>query len=268
MLNIENTLFETNYTFGWINYAVIVLYLILLLGMGFYFSKRQKNSDDYFKGGGRIPWWAAGISIFGTVLSAISFMAIPAKTFDADWRYLFSALGPVFVAPLVVILFLPFYHQLKVTSAYEYLEHRFNVKMRLIGSVFFILFQMGRISIILLLPAIALNVVTGFSIQYCILIMATMSIAYTIMGGIEGVIWTDVIQVIILFGGVFTALFWMINSMDQSFFNLIREASNQGKLKMIDLSFSLREPTIWVVFFGGLFSNLAFYGSDQSVVHR
>ena len=256
------------YSFGWLDYSVVGAYLIGMLLVGVFFSKRQRSTHDYFKGGGRIPWWAAGISIFGTVLSAISFMAIPAKTFDSDWTYLLNALSPVFVAPIVIVLFLPFYHRLNVTSAYEYLENRFDLRIRLIGSVFFMLFQISRVSVVLLLPSIALNVVTGFSVINCILIMGLLSMIYTMLGGIEGVIWTDVVQVVILIGGVMLAIVFMILQLDQPLSSLYQNAVSAGKLKTIDWAFDLKEPTIWIALSGGIFSNLAFYGTDQTVVQR
>src|SRR5690606_11708765 len=122
-----------------------------------YFSFRQKTTTDYFKGGGRIPWWAAGLSVFGTALSAITFMAIPAKTYATDWSYFLYNMSVLLVTPFIVFLFIPFYRRLNVTTAYEYLEKRFNVIVRLFGSASFILFQVGRIAIVLYLPAIALS---------------------------------------------------------------------------------------------------------------
>ena len=159
--------------------------------MGYFFSRRQKNTNDYFKGGGRIPWWAAGMSIFGTALSAITFMAIPAKTFATDWSYFMLNMTIILVAPIIVFLFIPFYRKLNVTTAYEYLEVRFNLAVRLIGSFSFILFQIGRMGVVLFLPSIALNVVTGIDIFVCIALMGFVSLVYTMMGGIEAVIWTD-----------------------------------------------------------------------------
>ena len=103
--------------------------------------KRQKSIDDYFKGGGRIPSWAAGISIFGTVLSPITFLAIPAKTYSTDWLYFIFNITIFLVAPIIIYLFIPFYRKLNITTAYEYLEKRFNVYIRLIGSICFIIYQ-------------------------------------------------------------------------------------------------------------------------------
>ena len=177
--------------------------MLSLVVMGFYFSRREKGTDDFFLGGKRIPWWAAGLSIFGTQLSAITFMAIPAKAFATDWLYVLLTVGILAVCPVIIICFLPFFRRLNVTSAYEYLELRFNLPVRLYGSASFLFFQLGRMSIVVLLPAIALSAVTGLNVYMCIIVMGVLCTLYTVLGGIEAVIWTDVIQVIVLMGGTF-----------------------------------------------------------------
>lgn len=259
---------ERNWNFGWLNYLVLAIYFGILLLIGWHFSKKQKSTDDYFKGGGRIPWWAAGLSIFGTVLSAITFMAIPAKTFATDWSYLMYNMGPVLTAPIIIFLFVPFYHRLNLTTAYEYLEKRFNVVARLLGSLSFMVFQLGRIGIVLYLPAIALNVVTDFDILLCISLMGIISIIYTLMGGIEGVIWTDVIQVIVLMGGAVLSLFWILGTYDGNISEIWEIANREDKFNVFDMTFDWTQPTFWVVFAGGIFSNIVFYGTDQTVVQR
>ncbi|WP_289024431.1 sodium/solute symporter [uncultured Salegentibacter sp.] len=254
--------------FGFLNYSMLGIYFLVLLGMGIYFSARQKTTEDYFKGGGRIPWWAAGISIFGTALSAITFMAIPAKTFATDWSYFLNNMSVLLVTPVLVFWFIPFFRRLNVTTAYEYLEKRFNLLVRLFGSASFILFQIGRIAIVLYLPAIALSLVTGIDIYFCILTMGILSTIYTLVGGIEAVIWTDVLQVIILMGGALAALVLISFSLEGNVFTAIQTASAQEKFNIIDLNFSLSEPTIWVVIIGGFFANLVTYSSDQTLVQR
>ncbi len=256
------------YRFGWFNTIVLLTYFIVLIGVGYFVSRKQKDTNDYFKGGGRIPWWAAGLSIFGTALSAITFMAIPAKTYATDWSYFLFNMSIFLVAPIIILLFIPFYRKLDVTSAYEYLEKRFSLIIRLLGSISFILFQIGRMGVILLLPSLALNVVTGMDVYMCIILMGVISLGYTIMGGIEAVIWTDVIQVVILLTGALVALFLMVGAVDGGFPSVYRIAAENHKFNLFDLSFTLREPTVWVMLIGGLFTNLTMYGTDQTMVQR
>ncbi|PHN05925.1 sodium:solute symporter family transporter [Flavilitoribacter nigricans] len=250
------------------DFLVVAVYLGVLGWMGFYFSKRQKNTDDYFKGGGRVPWWAAGLSIFGTALSAITFMAIPAKTFATDWSYFMLNMTIFLVAPLVILLFIPFYRRLNLTTAYEYLEQRFNLSVRLLGSASFILYQIGRMGVVLFLPSIALNVVTGIDIFLCIGVMGFISLIYTMMGGIEAVIWTDVVQVIVLLGGALLSLGLIISKVDGGFGGIVETGIQDHKFNLFDLDLSLRQPTFWVMLVGGMFANITTYGTDQTMVQR
>ncbi|HHS95327.1 MAG TPA: sodium transporter, partial [Phaeodactylibacter sp.] len=184
-----------------LDYSLLVLYALVLLGMGGYFAKRQHSTEDYFRGGGRIPWWAAALSLFGTGLSAITFMAVPAKTFATNWAYLVLSLSIVLVPPVVSKVFIPAYRKYNISSAFQYLRLRFNRWVQLIGAATFLLFQLGRVGIILYLPALALHVVLGVNLYWCIGLVGLVSLFYTFMGGIEAVIWTDVFQVIVLVGG-------------------------------------------------------------------
>jgi len=247
---------------------VIVLYFSVLAWMGYFFSKRQKSTNDYFKGGERIPWWAAGLSIFGTALSAITFMAIPAKTYSTDWSYFMLNMTIFLAAPIIVFVFIPFYRGLNITTAYEYLEIRFNIVVRLIGSLSFILFQIGRMGVVMFLPSIALNVATGIDIYLCIALMGIVSLVYTMLGGIEAVIWTDVMQVIVLLGGAIISLVIIVLSVKGGFLGIVEVAGENKKFNILDFTWSLQQPTVWVMLLGGIFSNIITYGTDQTMVQR
>ncbi len=252
--------------FGTLNYIVVIVYLLMLVALGFYFSRNQQTTDDFFKGGNRIPWWAAGLSIFGTQLSAITFMAIPAKTFATDWLYFFLMMTIIMIAPFIIRYFLPFYRRFNLTTAYQYLELRFNLLTRLIGSSMYIFLQLGRLGIVLLLPSFALSVVTGISVDTCILTMGVLSILYTVLGGIEAVIWTDVLQVFVLLGGALLSLVILFFNLDTQ--DIITHIGDYDKMKIFDTTFDFSSATLWVVLLGGFASNLIQYGSDQTVVQR
>lgn len=253
-------------SFGMLNYIVLFVYLILLVGMGVVLSRNQHSTDDFFKGGNRIPWWAAGLSIFGTQLSAITFMAIPAKTFATDWLYFFLLMTIIMVAPFIIRYFLPFYRRFKLTTAYEYLELRFNLPTRLVGSAMYIFLQLGRLGIVLLLPSLALSVVTGIDVSICILTMGLLSILYTVLGGIEAVIWTDVLQVVVLLGGALLSLILLLLNLDSS--DISAYIDQYDKMQVFDFELSFSNPTLWVVLIGGFASNLVQYGSDQTIIQR
>ena len=194
-------------SFGVLNYSVVICYFIVTMAIGLYFSRKQKSTKDYFTGGGRVPWWASGISVFGTLLSALTFMAIPAKSFLTDWSYFFLNMTMIFIVPVIACVFIPYFHKLNITTAYEFLENRFNYVARVLGSLSFILFQLGRIGIVLLLPSLAISIVTGVPVEAAVLIMGVLCVAYTTFGGIEAVIWTDVLQVAVLLGEVYWLYF-------------------------------------------------------------
>ena len=247
---------------------VITLYFILILGLGIYFSKRQKNTEDYFKARERIPSWAAGLSLFGTALSPITFMAIPAKTYSTDWSYFLLNMSVFLAVPLIVYLFIPYFRRKNIKTAYEYLEIRFSVIIRLVGSICFILYPLGRMGVVLFLPSIAINLVTGLDLFICISLMGVISLIYTLMGGIEAVIWTDVVQVFVLMGGVIISLAMNVINTDGGFEGILEIAHLEDKFNAFDLTLSLKEPTVWVMLFGGFFANLTSYGTDHTMVQR
>lgn len=257
-----------NATFGWINYAVIIIYLLGMMGVGFYFSRKAKSTDRFFKGGSKIPWWAAGISIFATALSAITFLSIPAKAYMADWGMFMFNMAILMIVPIVIHFYLPFFRKLNVASAYEYLEQRFSSPVRFLASLFFCLFMFARVAIVLFLPSLALNAVTGLDVYACILLMGLVTLAYCTMGGIEAVIWGDVIQGIILVGGAIISLVYLITGIDGGLGTFMEVAVDEHKFNILDFSFDWTKPVFWVTLLGGIANQLLTYTSDQSVVQR
>ncbi len=260
--------FATEPDFGWFNYLVLVLYFGGMLWLGFYFMKKESTTDDFFKAGGRIPWWAAGISILATTLSAITFISIPAKAYASDWRMFMYNMSIILVVPVVITFFLPFFRRFNLDTAYEYLEIRFNRPVRWMASSLFVFFMVSRIAIVLFLPSLALNAVTGFSVYWAIIIMGVVTIIYCTSGGMEAVVWGDVIQGIILMSGAIIALGYMISGIDGGLNSLIDITNQQQKFNLLDFRLSLTEPVLWVVLVGGLANSLITFTSDQSIVQR
>jgi SSS family transporter len=254
--------------FGLANHGVLIAYLLALVGMGVYFSRREKSTDDFFLGGRRVPWWAAGISIFGTMLSAITFMAFPAKAYAQDWVFVVANLCVLPIVPIVVFFYLPFYRRLNVTTAYEYLEKRFNLAVRLFGSATFVLFQLGRLAIVLFLPSIALAAVTDIPVWICIVVMGVLATLYTVLGGIEAVIWTDVLQVVVLLGGALISLVVIAAGVDGGLGRVISIGQIHDKFRTFDWTWDCTVASVWVVIVGNLCINLFPYTSDQTVVQR
>lgn len=259
---------EKNVSFGWLNWTVLVFYLMGMLLLGYYFMKRESGAEDFFKGGGRIPWWAAGISIYATMLSAITYMSIPAKAYATDWTYYPMLITILFVSVPVVKYYLPYFRGLNITSAYEYLEMRFNVATRLLASGLFILFMVARMALVLYLPSLALTAVTGINIELCIVLMGIVTIIYCTMGGVEAVVWGDVVQGIILVGGAFFAAYFLISHTEGGFSNFVQIGLDNDKFRLFEWSLDYRNATFWVAIVGGAANNLISYTSDQTVIQR
>ena len=254
--------------FGWLNWTVLALYLLGMLGMGIYFMRKENGADDFFKGGGRIPWWAAGISIYATMLSAITYMTIPAKAYTTNWTYYPMLWMILLISFPVIKYYLPYFRKLNVTSAYEILEQRFNLFTRLLASTLFSVFMIVRMAIVLYLPSLALTAVTGIDIYLCIVLMGLVTIVYCTMGGVEAVIWGDVVQgLILVFGAIFAVIYLAINT-EGGVMGCIDIALDNDKLRLFDWSNSWSQATWWVIIIGGLANNLISYTSDQTVIQR
>ena len=259
---------EQRVGFGWLNWTVLIVYMIGMLGLGYFFMLRENSSEDFFKGGGRIPWWAAGISIYATMLSAITYMAIPAKAYATDWTYYPMLITILLVSFPVIKYYLPYFRRLNITSAYEYLEMRFNLSTRMIASTLFIVFMVARTALVLYLPSLALTAVTGIDIYICIILMGIITIVYCTMGGVEAVVWGDVVQGIILVGGAFLAAGYLIFNTEGGAGGFFDIAVSHDKFRLFDYAFDLTSATFWVVILGGLANNLISYTSDQTVIQR
>jgi len=251
-----------------VNAAVVILYFVGMAFLGFYFMRRNKSSDDFFRGGGRLPWWAVSISIYATMFSSITFISVPAISYASDLRYYVIAIGIVVLAPLVVRYYLPFFRRLNLTSAYEYLEARFNLGCRLFASGAFTLFMITRTAIVTYLPAIALAAVVDIDVNVAIVAMTVITILYCALGGIEAVIWSDVIQSVIMIGGTVLIAVLLISGTDGGLAGFIEIGRQAGKFRLLDFAFDLKAPVFWVVLFSGLVANLSSYTSDQCVVQR
>ena len=254
--------------FGWVNWLALFLYFLAVIWIGFLFSKKGRTAQDFFTASGQIPSWAAGLSIFGAQLSAITFMAIPAIVFATDWSLAVGSLMIVAVVPIVIKFYIPFFRRLNVVSAYEYLEHRFSKNIRMVGSISFILFQLGRMGIVLFLPSVAIAAITGMNIYACIAVTGVVCTVYTFLGGMEAVIWTDVLQVVILMGGAVLCLFIAAANIDGGFGTVIHQGLQDGKFTVFHTGWKPDQLVLWVAIVGFFFLNIIPYTSDQTIVQK
>jgi SSS family solute:Na+ symporter len=247
---------------------VFGIYLAAVIGFGVSFSFRKRTAKDFTTGGGRLPSWAIGMSIFATFVSSISFLALPGNAFGSNWNsFVFSLSIPV-AAWIAVKFFVPLYRRLNSESAFFYLEERFGTWARIYASVFYLLTQLARMGAILYLLALPMQILFGWSIPVIIACTGLSVIVYSMFGGIEAVVWTDAIQGIVLIAGALACLgviFWTIPGGVSAGFQLAWE-SDKFSLGSFDLDFTT--STFWMILIYGLFINLQNFGVDQSYVQR
>jgi SSS family transporter len=253
-----------------LNYAVLFGYLLAMVGVGLYFAWKNKSTDDYFRGGKQIPWWAAGCSIFATMLSSLTFTGIPSKAFAQDWVYSIGNLMIPIVAFVAIMIALPFYRRLDVTSAYEYLELRFSPTVRRFGSLSFTFFHIFRMGVVMSLTGYAISVATPLTPAQSVLLMGVLSIIYCTLGGIEAVIWTDTLQTFVLLGGAIFALAMLINGTEGGLPAAVGSAIEYDKFRIVQFHTDVTSAqlALWVVIVGAIGQNLSSYTADQAVVQR
>jgi SSS family solute:Na+ symporter len=255
----------------WLDWVVIIVYLASMIGIGLYFYLREKRGStaNFFVGGRSIPFWAAGISLYAANTSSISFIAIPAKAFESNWQYLTNNLIAVLGLMFVAVWIVPLLRRLDLMSVFSYLETRFHPAIRMLASGLAILTQIGsRMSVILLLPAIAISTITGLNVALSIALMGGFTIVYTAMGGMKAVIWTDVVQVIVKMGGAIFAIGFIIWGLRGGFGEFMATANAEDKMHLFDFSFDLTKATVWGFVFLVLFDVVLTFPKDQVLMQR
>jgi SSS family transporter len=261
----------TQFLLSWVDWLIIVVYLVSMLGMGLYFYLREKRAStaDFFVGGRSIPFWAAGVSLYAANTSSISYIAIPAKAFETNWQYLGNNLIAVLGLMFVAVYIVPLLRRLNLMSVFHYLESRFHPMIRTLASALFMAVQIGsRMSVILFLPSLAIATITGLDVSWSILIMGVFTIAYTALGGMKAVIWTDFVQLIVKMGGIFFAIGFVIYMLDGGTAQLMQVAQAEHKTRLLDFSFDLTKATVWGFVFLVVFDVVLTFPKDQVLMQR
>jgi solute:Na+ symporter, SSS family len=245
---------------------VVLTFGNVIFGASFFF--KNKTSDQFTAGGGKLPAWVVGMSIFATFVSSISFLALPGKAYMSNWNALIFSFSIPFASILAVKFFVPLYRSLGSISAYNYLEIRFGTWARIYASVCYILTQLMRTGAILLLLALPLNALFGWNVKTIIIITGIAVTVYSMLGGIQAVIWTDAIQGIILIIGAIVCAIILTFSMPEGPSQIFEIAAANNKFSLGSFGTSLTDSTFWVVLIYGLFINLQNYGIDQNFVQR
>ena len=257
-----------SYQLGFLDTFILVLYAVVLVGMGIYFLRQNNTSDHFMVAGRSIPAWAAGIAVMSAYTSSISYIAVPGKAFDSNWHPLIFALMTLPVAWFVTKYVIPHYRKYKIISVYNYLEQKMGVWARVYASLSFVLFMIGRTAVILYLSSLLLTSFIDVDIKMLILVIGAVTIAYTLMGGMEAVIWTDVMQSIIMIGGLLFSAYLLTKDVFVGADHLMAKAAEAGKFSLGDTSFSLSSRTIWVMIIYGVTENIRNLIADQNYTQK
>lgn len=251
-----------------IDISVIVVYLLAMLFVGIWFSRKNKSSEQFTKASGLIPGWAVGISLYATFLSSNTFLGVPGKAFGANWNSFVFSLSMPLAAWAAVKYFVPFYRTIGGVSAYTHLEHRFGAWARTYAVVCFLLTQLARIGSIFFGIALSLQALTGFDMATIMVVTGVCIVVYTVMGGMEAVIWTEVVQGVLLTFGGLLVLYLVLTRIDGGVSGMVDIGIADGKFSLGAFDADFVGPSFWVILLYGFFINLNNFGMDQNYVQR
>lgn len=265
----------------------IVIYLLGMAAIGVYFSRKNTNTEEYFVGGRSFPGWVLGLSMLSTVISSVTFLAFPGDSFKNDWGNLMANMSLPVVAIVAIWLFIPFYRKANLTSCFEYLHARFGTPVRMYGVVSFLILQLWRLARILFLVALPINMLTGADLYWVILFTGIFIAFYTILGGIDAVIWTDAIQAVVLLLGGLVCILYIAFQLPGGFSQIVDVGTADNKFSLGQfvppepvangesaeatqnfMKWIMSDEAVWAILFLGIFEWLLNYAGDQTVVQR
>ena len=255
-------------TLDWI---ILISTLLLIVVYGTYQSRGSKNVKDYLKGGNTSKWWTIGLSVMATQASAITFLSTPGQAFNDGMGFVQFYFGLPIAMVVICMVFIPLYHRLKVYTAYEFLENRFDLKTRTLTAILFLIQRGLAAGITIFAPAIILSAVLGWNLLLLNIIIGVLVIIYTVSGGTKAVNVTQKHQMIVIFTGMIIAFVLIITKLpaDITFSKALDIAGASGKMEVLDFSFNLdNRYTVWSGLIGGTFLMLSYFGTDQSQVQR
>lgn len=254
-----------------IDWIVLIGTLLFIVLYGTWKSRQQKNVDDYLKGGSTAHWWTIGLSVMATQASAITFLSTPGQAFHDGMGFVQFYFGLPIAMIIICLVFIPIYHKLKVFTAYEYLENRFDKKTRILTAILFLIQRGLACGITIFAPAIILSAVLGWNLIYLNIIIGLLVIIYTVSGGTKAVNVTHKQQMGVIFLGMLIAFLLILNylPLDIIFSKALEIAGANGKMDILDFSFDFENRyTFWSGIIGGTFLALSYFGTDQSQVQR
>lgn len=252
-----------------LDYILVVGYLLMIAAIGSSFYRRKSTARDYFLGGRSMSWLPVGISLVAADLSAITVMGVPAWGFKHNIELAVLCLGYPLMAPFVIKIFVPFYSRLNLYTAYEYLERRFSLPVRVLTSVLFQILRGAHVAIVIYAPSLVINLVTGLPIWQCVLFMGGFTTFYTTLGGMKAVIWTDVIQFGVVSSGIFLIFIKAFTQAPGGVVGAFKAAAAAGKLHLLNFAADPAQlTTVWSLLLGGFVLSMAPVTTDQAIIQR
>jgi len=256
---------------SYLDWAIVVGYLAFMIFDGIRMTKHTSGIDGYFLANRTLPWWAVGLSVMATQLSAITLVGTTGQAYSDGMRFIQFYYGLPLAMVILCVTAVPFFYRARVFTAYEYLEKRFDAKTRTLTSFCFLISRGLGVGVIIAAPSVILSIVLGWNEVTTIFVMGLSTTIYTMVGGVQAVTWTDVKQMFVIFFGLFVCLFVIVGKFPEgvSLFDGLHLAGAVGKLNTVDTSFDLKEKyTIWSGTIAALFLFLSYFGCDQSQVQR
>ena len=254
-----------------VDWLIVAVYLAHVVWLGLKFSRQSHDASGFFLAGRSLPWWAVGLSVMATQMSAITLIGTTGQAYTDGMRFIQFYLGLPLAMIILCVTAVPFFYRAKVFTAYEFLEQRFDAKTRTLTSFFFLVSRGLGVGVIIAAPSVVLSIVLGWDEVVTIFVIGLSTTVYTMLGGVQAVTWTDVKQMFIIFAGLAMCVVVILSSLpgDVGFGDALYLAGAAGKLQTLDFSFDLTERyTVWSGFFAALFLFLSYFGCDQSQVQR
>ncbi|WP_138479591.1 sodium:solute symporter [Dyadobacter bucti] len=251
-----------------VDLAIVIAYLVGMVAVGIYFSRKNTTADQFTKASGSIPGWAIGISIYATFLSSNTFLGVPGKAYGSNWNSFVFSLSMPLAAWVATRFFIPFYRNTGAVSAYTHLEHRFGPWARTYAVACFLLTQLARMGSIFFGIALSLQALTGYPMSTIMVVVGICIVLYTVMGGMEAVIWTEVVQGVIKTVGALAILYLVVSGMDGGVSRIIEIGEADNKFSLGSFAPDFTTASFWVVLLYGFFMNLNNFGMDQNYVQR
>jgi len=251
-----------------VDIGILILYSCVLIGMGVYYTRKCRTAEQFMVAGRSIPAWAAGLAVMSAYTSSISYIATPGKAFDSNWHPIIFSLCILPVAWLVCKYAVPYYRKTHLISVYSFLEDRLGAWGRVYAALAFVLYMIGRVAVILYLASLLLSTFVPWNIGLVIIVIGLITIIYTLLGGMEAVVWTDVMQSVIMIAGILfcaVSLSLLVFSGPEP---LIQAAINNNKFSFGSWDLSLSSRTIWVMLIYGVTENLRSLLADQNYVQK